>query len=678
MKKRGKKEKKEITMKSKNLSIIIAIILSIICFVSFLFIAYSIYLINGIETELRYIGIGVLLLISIALSYFIIRFSRKKYFKRFIIFSIIMLLFIGIQAYGGYFIYKTYSSINNINKNELVYSTSIVTKKDSKITSESDLKGKKVGIVTEDKTSIDNYILGLEIIKDLNLNSNATVVEYENINSLIKNLYDGKIDAMIVTSSYIDMFKAMEGYEDIKEDTKTIKVLERTYTKDEITKITGEQFENITTSAAITKPFTVLVMGVDSTLENLSASQTGNGDALMLVTFNPKTLNATIISIPRDTYTYLPNFGSENKITHAAWGGTNCIIGAVEKLLNVKVNYYVKINFKGVVKLVNALGGVTIDVPTDMCTSDSSRKTNICLKKGTQKLNGEQALAFSRNRYAFATGDFQRGLNQQAVVQAMLNELKTITSANKALEVLDIVSKSMNTNFTTKQLLSFYDIAKNLFKTTTVGNIINIQQLYISGVTQSIYDERAQMILSNVIPNQCSISEVTAIMKQNLGEKSITTTKKMDFDIEDVYSMKIFGTNPSCGTKRYTLIPDIVGKSESAATSALQSVGLKVIVITEELSQSQSSYYGRVIKMSYPAYKRVDKTNGSITITVGKAKEVIIDNNDDDDDSDEPITPGDDNTNTSGNTSGDDNTNTSGNTSGNDNTNTSDGNETIE
>jgi hypothetical protein len=398
MKKREKKEKKEITMKSKNLSIIIAIILSIICFVSFLFIAYSIYLINGIETELRYIGIGVLLLISIALSYFIIRFSRKKYFKRFIIFSIIMLLFIGIQAYGGYFIYKTYSSINNINKNELVYSTSIVTKKDSKITSESDLKGKKVGIVTEDKTSIDNYILGLEIIKDLNLNSNATVVEYENINSLIKNLYDGKIDAMIVTSSYIDMLKAMEGYEDIKEDTKTIKVLERTYTKDEITKITGEQFENI------------------------------------------------------------------------------------------------------------------------------------------------------------------------------------------------------------------------------------------------------------------------------------TTTKKMDFDIEEVG--QIFGTNPSCGTKRYTLIPDIVGKSESAATSALQSVGLKVIVITEELSQSQSSYYGRVIKMSYPAYKRVDKTNGSITITVGKAKEVIIDNNDDD--SDEPITPGDDNTSTSGNTSGDDNTNNSGNTSGNDNTNTSDGNETIE
>ena len=84
-------------------------------------------------------------------------------------------------------------------------------------------------------------------------------------------------------------------------------------------------------------------MGVDSTKEKLDKNSTGNGDSLMLVTFNPKTLNATILSIPRDSYVYLPNMGVENKITHAAWGGTNNMIKTIELFTEIDINYYVKI-----------------------------------------------------------------------------------------------------------------------------------------------------------------------------------------------------------------------------------------------------------------------------------------------------------------------------------------------
>lgn len=109
---------------------------------------------------------------------------------------------------------------------------------------------------------------------------------------------------------------------------------------------------NLNTTDKIDKPFTMLVMGIDSTANTLSKNATGNGDALMLVTFNPKTLNATIFSIPRDTYVPIACFENqkENKITHAAWNGENCMIKTIENLTDINIDYYVKINFQGVVK----------------------------------------------------------------------------------------------------------------------------------------------------------------------------------------------------------------------------------------------------------------------------------------------------------------------------------------
>ena len=98
------------------------------------------------------------------------------------------------------------------------------------------------------------------------------------------------------------MFTSLEEYKNIGTETKIIATKEKTLTKEEIAKYTGEEMVNINQSNQITEPFTVLLMGIDSTEETLSKNATGNGDALMLVTFNPKTLNATILSIPRDSY----------------------------------------------------------------------------------------------------------------------------------------------------------------------------------------------------------------------------------------------------------------------------------------------------------------------------------------------------------------------------------------
>lgn len=606
--------------KNKVLNIILTV-LQILSFISFLYLAYSIYLINGVENELRYIGIAVLFLLNLGVI-ILRKITKNRKAILIILYILLCLIFILGQSVLGYYIHKTYQTINSINKDSVTYASSLVVLKSSNVKAVDALKNKKIGIVVN-KKSIDEYILANQIVKNDKLDEIATIVEYDNITTMFKDLYKGSIDAVLTTKNYVSMFKSLEGYEKIQEETKIIDEIKKTYKKNEISKITGESETLYNSNASITEPFTVLLMGVDSTDEALDKNSTGNGDALMLITFNPKTLNATILSIPRDSYVYLPNMGTENKITHAAWGGTNNMINTIERFTDIDINYYVKINFKGVVKLVDLLGGITVNVPIDFCEQDSNRNwgdSTICLDEGEQTLNGEQALALARHRKTLLTGDLQRGTNQQLVVQGMLNSAKNIKSANQALSILDTLSNNMDTNFTTKQLLSFYDIFKVILETSSnKDNLINIQKLYLSGVTQGIYDERTDLVLSDYILNQSSLDQCIKAMKDNLSKNSGTLIKEFDFDIEDPYETTTIGTSNLSSTKRYSLLPSFIGDSLESAKSWLESNGITVTVVEKE----DNGPSGIVLEQSFPEDKRLDLMDGKITLTVSKAKTEI-------------------------------------------------------
>lgn len=603
--------------KNKVLSITLTV-LQILSFLAFLYLAYSIYLINGVENELRYIGIAVLFLLNLGVI-ILRKITKNRKVILVILYILLCLIFILGQSILGYYIHKTYQTINSINKDTVTYASSLVVLKSSNVKAVDALKNKKIGIVVN-KKSIDEYILANQIVKNDKLDEIATIVEYDNITTMFKDLYKESIDAVLTTKNYVSMFKSLEGYEKIQEETKIIDEIEKTYKKNEISKITGESETVYNSNASITEPFTVLLMGVDSTDEALDKNSTGNGDALMLITFNPKTLNATILSIPRDSYVYLPNMGTENKITHAAWGGTNNMINTIERFTDIDINYYVKINFKGVVKLVDLLGGIKVNVPIDFCEQDSNRNwgdSTICLDEGEQTLNGEQALALARHRKTLLTGDLQRGTNQQLVVQGMLNSAKNIKSANQALSILDTLSNNMDTNFTTKQLLSFYDIFKVILETSSnKDNLINIQKLYLSGVTQGIYDERTDLVLSDYILNQSSLDQCIKAMKDNLSKDSETFIKEFDFDIEDPYETTTIGTSNLSSTKTYSLLPSFIGDSLESAKSWLESNNITVTVVEKE----DNGPSGIVLEQSFPEDKRLDLMDGKITLTVSKAK----------------------------------------------------------
>ena len=240
-------------------------------------------------------------------------------------------------------------------------------------------------------------------------------------------------------------------------------------------------------------------------------------------------------------------------------------------------------------------------------------------------MNGEQALVYARNRKQLANGDFGRAEHQQEIIMALVNKIKTIKDVSTFMDILNTVSNSMDTNLTTKQILSFYNVGKDILKRSTVtdnSNVINVQRLYLQGTGQMIYDERAKMVLWDYVPNQSSRKDIINAMKVNLGKKEHSVIKK----INDPYEIEVIGEGPYKSSGGYTLLPNFVGDSESQARSAAARLGISV---------SFKGNSGYVVSQNYPANKRVDLIKGSVTLTLSGSRQVVStddeDNKKDDD-----------------------------------------------
>lgn len=593
-------------MIKNKLMFILLFLLFLGSFASTGLLLYSISLLTGIEDMLRIIGSGVIIIIFIAITLFGMKALIKNKPLSYIFIILISLIYTGITGYVGIQVYKAYGSLGKFSTTTNTYSTSIVTLKSNKVSDIKDLGNSKIGILN-DKKSVDGYQIPQEIIKDEQLK--VKTVKYESYVTLINDLYDEKIDYVFLPTNYTVLFKNIEGFDDIESKTKII------YTKDKKVKT------KTSTGGKITKPFTVLLMGVDSEQENIKGASF-NGDSLMLVTFNPETLNTTILSIPRDTYVPIACFAGqrENKITHAAWYGEDCMMKTITNFTGIDIDYYVKINFKGVVKLVDALGGIDVDVPIKFCEQDSNRNMNnqICLKPGAQTLNGEQALALSRHRKTI--NDFVRGQNQQLVVKGLMNKVKTIRSVDTIQELLATLSNNMETNMSTSEMLSLYDIAKDIATKTKdmpIEDLLTMQRLYISGYDQYIYDYSAingqgtRMNLYNFVAYKGSLKDVTNAMKINLGLKNPEIIKTFSFDINTPYKETVIGQGKYSGSS-VSILPSFIGSDKSKAISYGASHGFTVNV---KYVSSPTGRVGQILEQSAPAGMDT-KYVGKMTITV--------------------------------------------------------------
>lgn len=595
-------------------------VLSLITMLTSFYLIYNILLLGPIEKLIRYILIGVILFINFIFLIGSFKFKTKA--KR-VVLTIIMLISILFNLFVGYNINKVYSAISNVNKDYITYSSSLITLKSSNINDVDDVTDKDIGIIN-DEDSVDGYVLANEIIEENKLKDNNEIKEYDNYTAMINDLYDEKLDAIFLPTNYESMFSSVEGLESISEETKIIISKDRKEAKTES--------NSLSSNKKIDEPFTILLMGVDSTKDGLSNADSFNGDSLILVTFNPNTLNATMLSIPRDTYVPIACFPGqyENKITHSAWKGTSCVVDTVENFLDIEIDYYMKINFTGLVDLVDAVGGITVDVPYSFCEQDSKRRFGshtLYIKEGTQKLNGEQALALSRNRKTHADkcssewtqgtrDDFVRGKNQQLVVQGLVNEIKNLSNIDKIYDILDAISKNLDTNMSTETMLSFYNIVKDIMsQSKNSDELVSIQTLRLSGYGQMIYDESSKLVLWNYVPNEPSVEDIKKAMKINLGLESYTMDKDFSFSISEEYEKEVIGKGPYPSYTTYDLVPDFTRYTKQEAINWGYKNGVTININT--VSKSSKYYYdGQIIGQSQPVKKRVDKLSGSITIDV--------------------------------------------------------------
>ena len=606
-------------VKSRKLLSLIIKIFSIIALGASIFAIYEIFLLSSIENLIRYIVIGILILIDIVI---IIKFKSKKrpkgtYLTFLFFFSLIC---IGVGLVISYF----YGQIDNLNKNKITYTSDLIVMSSNKINKVKDIENTKIGILN-DKKSPEGYIIPKEIIKENNLEDENEIVEYEDYTSMLVDMYSNEIGAIFVPDSYVSMFSGITGYENIATDVKVITSKDKLMKKAATSKI-----ETASSGKDVTEPFTILLMGIDSTDEVLSKNAIANGDTLILITFNPKTLNATMLSIPRDSYVPIACWSGkpENKITHAAAYGNDCMINTIENYLDVNIDYYAKINFKGLVKLVNAVGGVEVDVPKELCTDDSSRGGQVCIKEGHQTLMGEEALVFARNRKQLANGTFGREAHQQEIIKALIDKIKNIKDVTKFIEILNTVSDNLDTNLTTKQILSFYNVAKDIIKkslSSDEAELINIQQLFLDGDGQMIYDERARMVLWDYVPNKSSRNDIVNAMKINLELKGHENITEFDFSINKPYEKKTIGAGYNYGFK-YTLLPDFTGDTEEQAQATANKLGIKV---------KFEGLGGTVIEQSYPASKRVDLIKDTLVLKLSGKKKTVEKDDDECDDKDE-------------------------------------------
>ena len=496
---------------------------------------YNIILFNNIENIIRIILIIIIILLTTSFNIFLSLTHNKKLFTSI---SIIFFIYLTILTIISYNLKNIYIKLDKISKNKDYYSSSIITYLDND--NKDIFNIDKIGIINI-KNSIEGYIIPQEIITDNNLN--IELIEYDNYQDMINDLINKKINYIFLPTNYKTLLESIE-YNNLEK----LKII---YTQ-------KKEKEKIINNKQLTEPFTILLIGVDSE-ENNIATNSYNGDTLILITYNPKKYTLTTLSIPRDTYLNITCMNRRNKITHSTQYNESCIIDTLNNTFNINIDYYIKINFKGLVDLIDNIGGIDVNVPYSFCESNSNRlwgPYTIYVKEGFNHLNGEQALALARNRHPwpefcpeeytnYYSSDIIRGENQQKILNAIIEKIKNIKSINTIYNLLDIISNNVITNLNINNILSFYNTSKDIKK-------IRIQKLYLNGYDEYIYDYDyihnigTKLTLYNYIPYQESINELSKIMNDNLNSNLNLNDETLG-DIE--------------GEKYINLMPNFIGKT---------------------------------------------------------------------------------------------------------------------
>ena len=491
--------------------------MTIFMIISLALLIFQIIKLNLLPTKLIILVSVVLILLALIIL-LILHFKAKGFISRLLMGLVALCMCIGL-AYGNYFVYKADSTFDVVTSlaDSKATTTSIVVLKASSINKEAELKGKTIGtIVKMDEEATERMLKNLDSDK-----IKYKTKDYSTLDDMMEAFYAGKVDAICLNEKYRDILHESEAYFNFQTDSRTVHQNVH-YTKVEKNDNPSDPVSDISKDG-----FTILVSGNDS-YGTLQDSNT-RSDANLLLTVNPKTGTILMTSIPRDYYVELVRpsdddelacpEGSYDKLTHSGLMGVKSTEETIEKALGIKINYNVRINFSSVVNLVDALDGIDLDVKKGEEVDVFYTNSQPGLSVGKHHVDGETALAFARERHAYADGDNQRVRNQQKVFKAIFKRIispKMITNYGK---FMDAIAVAFDTN------LSGDEISK--FVKYELDNMLNWKIESYAIVAEPDYQfcyqsqSYASVVAQNDVMNEVAKKKIQAVLKG----KSSTTVK---------------------------------------------------------------------------------------------------------------------------------------------------------
>ncbi len=426
--------------------IIFAIILSVTLVVFTGGLVYQIFKLQILPDNILIPIILVLILLTL-IFVLLINFSAHGLVSK-ILCSLMVVVLSAVYGLGNYYLYSTNTTLETVTDqgNKAKNTVSVVVLNSSGLENVNSLEASKLGVLK----TIGNEATKKSLTDLKKNNVTYTKKTYDNMLGMLKALYDGEVDAIVLNEAYRSNVCDLEDYANFNNDTK---VIHKTvyYTK--------ENSSSLAVSDITSKPFNILISGNDSFG---SLDENSRSDVDMLVTINPVTSTILLTSIPRDSYVkevcndYACNYGVYDKLTHTGIYGVDTTKDTIENMLDIDINYVYRVNFTSMIDIVDALGGVDVTVPEGMAVSKFYTNSNLeGVHEGENHLDGKRALAYSRERKAYLDGDLQRARNQQQVLQAMFKKATSPEIIKNYTSLLKALIGAFDTNMTTKEITSF-------------------------------------------------------------------------------------------------------------------------------------------------------------------------------------------------------------------------------
>ena len=451
---------------------------------------------NVLPTKYLYGLIGIVVLVSIFIVP--VMFSKNGVKRRKTIASVFSVILIAAYGVGTYVMADTIDFFNDITvdtKKQATEDYYVIINSQDTYTNISGLSGKNIGTYTVTDT---NYSKAKSMLQDA---VNSEFCYIDDLESLFSGLPAGSVETVDEQTGqseiqeYEAVFVSSASYELMKSEMESLENNTKILYTVSVPLPEGGEAKQVDVTR---ESFNIFVSGLD--VEG-DISTVSRSDVNIIVTVNPRTHKILMTSIPRDYYVNLPSKNAMDKLTHSGLYGISETIGAVEEMMGIKINYYVKVNYTTIVKLVDAIGGIDIDSPYGFVTHKMGDLSGITFVEGQNHLDGRMALAYSRERASWVDGDMRRNENQQLILEAIIEKATNSTTIlTSYTSILDAVRGNVETNFTQDEITSIikmqldgmpgWDIEKTALKGKN-----DYLVCYALGFAASVVDQDPEMIV---------------------------------------------------------------------------------------------------------------------------------------------------------------------------------------